>query len=132
MYSIGKQGIISLFEGGVQDGTPTYGTEQVITAFCTDFSVDGSIETVNQKGRSDTSDKHRFLSSSTRVRCTLRVPVGGATVPLSHLGRYYKVEFKEDSTATETVLEGILSTCNLTSPENGEQTQVIEIMVGAA
>lgn len=130
MRLIGKDCAIQITNGGVQDGSPNWGTATSIKAFAESIQIDDSLDTVEVTSLGDTRKRFRAHVGQTTVEITLRVPSSGPIL-MDALGNYVRVEFKPLSTmGTYLTYTGLLTSNRISAPD-GPQQQTLTITCDA-
>jgi hypothetical protein len=130
MRLIGKDCAVQITDGGVQDGSPNWGTAVPIKALAEKIEIDDTVDTTEVTALGDTRKKLRAHEGSTNLVVTLRVQDTGPIL-LSSLGNYVRLEIKAlSSMANYTVYTGLLVGNKHDIPD-GAQQQVLTIACDA-
>jgi hypothetical protein len=128
---IGQDQTVTITLGGAATGAaPSYSGGAAQLANLKSLSIDESVETTDVSALGDGLKKLRVRRSSAKLKVDLLVPSTGRQFA-NYVGYYVKVEHKALSSLGSTIdYEGIITAVNYSAPD-GEQTESLEIEVGA-
>jgi hypothetical protein len=122
---------LSLYDGGAQDGTPTYGGSAIVLECrLEDFSDSINVEERNVTARCDAETVMEQIRTTREITFTTRIAVAVGVVLRGLVGKYVRAVIEPVdgiSGGTETIDDLGISTYTHSSPAQGIQTERITL-----
>lgn len=121
--------VVTIADGGVEDGSATYGTPVNISCAIRDWALNLGSTRISNTTRCATIETTAFLRERATIDVAVDIPDDGLAYFGFTVKRYFQVIVKEITTATARTYNCVLTANNVTSPFDALQAQRVTLEV---